>query len=127
MRRVVADAGAIAAWFPDGQGALRGDYEAGTLTIVGPRSLPHDLVAELAARAGTDADLLARLATEVDRLGFDLRDLPSSALAGWIARGLDTRRASYAALAEELDLTLVTDDEALRRAAGPRARPSAGA
>jgi hypothetical protein len=124
MRRLVADAGVIAGWFGDGARAraLRAEYESGMLSIAGPVHLPHDLVGLFAERIGPDARALERIATEIDRLGFELHDPPVGGVARWVARGLDPRRAAYVAVAEALDLTLVTDDESLRRAAGPRAK-----
>ena len=90
--------------------------------LVEPRSVAADLIAALAARANLDAEDLARVGEDVDGLGFELCDPPTRDVARWVARGLDQRRAAYAAVAEARDLALVTEDEELRRAAGPRAR-----
>jgi hypothetical protein len=112
----VADATALGAWF-SGDDAMRREYEAGAVVIVGPTHLPSDLVAELARRFDVDADRLGRLAREVGQLGLELRDPPLAETAQWIGRGLDPRRAAYAALAGALDLPLVTSDRELRRVA----------
>lgn len=127
MKRLVLDAGAVAAWFVGGHGGLRTEYEAGSLSVIGPRQLPRDLLGELAQRTGADADTLAAMGVEIERLGFELRDPPTQELARWLADGLDAGRAAYAALATTLDVTLVTDDEALRSHLGPRARASSDA
>jgi hypothetical protein len=108
---MVLDAPIVASWFqPDGAGrALRAEYEAGALEILGPRHLPQDVLAALALHADADGDLLGRIGLEIERLG------------------LPAHRAAYAALAAELDLPLVSDDEELRGVAGPRARSSGDA
>jgi predicted nucleic acid-binding protein len=117
MNRLVADATALAAWF-DGDSPLRAQYEAGSLVVVGPTHLPHDLLGQLVSRSRADADTAARLAREVANLGFELRDPPTTELARWIARGLDPRRAAYVALAASLGVPLATHDATLREAAG---------
>ena len=126
---MVLDAPIVASWFqPDGAGrVLRAEYEAGALEILGPRHLPQDVLAALALHADADGDLLGRIGLEIERLGFHLRDASTAELARWIARGLPAHRAAYAALAAELDLPLVSDDEELRGLAGPRARSSGDA
>ncbi len=116
MKRLVADATALARWF-GGDSPLRAEYEAGSLIVVGPTHLPHDLLGELVARSGADADIASRLAREIAQLRFELRDPPTAELATWIARGVDPRRAAYAALASDLDLRLATADPVLRETA----------
>ena len=117
-RRVVVDAGAVLSWFEaDGSGAaMRRDYEAGELTALAPRRLHEDLLAAIAARAGA-RDRLGRIAIELPRLGIVLEDPPLPAVADWIARGLDAGVAPYAALAERLDVRLVSSDPRLLRGA----------
>ena len=56
------------------------------------------------------------------RLGFQMQDPPLTTLAAWIARGLPADRAAYAALAADLELPLVTDDDELRRLTATVAR-----
>jgi predicted nucleic acid-binding protein len=119
VRRVVADASVIVDWFdPDSpHRSLRAEYEAGSLAIIGPRTLITDALDEVVRRQSVPADRLPRIATELQRLGFQLRDAPIGELAGWMARGLPGHRAAYAALASALEVPLVTDDPELRRIA----------
>ena len=121
MRQVVLDAPLLLSWFvPDGDGReLRREYEAGTLTIVAPRSLPADLLALVARGGGSSPDLLAAAAEQLDRLGFDLRQPTAGSLAPWIALGLGADRAAYPALAASLDVRLATNDPELARIAAP--------
>ncbi len=119
MRRIVIDAAALLAWF-GGDGphrSLRAEYEAGALTVLAPRHLVADVLGELAARDEPAPDRLARMAGELQRLGIQLQDPPLTELAGWLAQGLDPRRAAYAALAASLDVPLAAADADLRRIA----------
>ena len=116
MRRVVLDASALLSWFgpsPSGR-ALRAEYEQGLLSVVAPPQLTADMLSSL---AGSPKERLLRVAAELDRLGFELREPPIDELASWLAQGLTARQAGYAALASSLDLPLVTGDpELLSRA-----------
>ena len=119
MRRIVIDPAALLTWF-GGEGphrSLRAEYEGGALTILAPRHLVADVLGELAARDVQAPDRLARIAGELQRLGMQLQDPPATELAEWLARGLDARRAAYAALAASLDVPLAAADAELRRAA----------
>lgn len=112
MKRLVVDAAVIASWFrPDGAGRhLREEYEAGSLAVIGPLQLPDDVLEHLRA---LPEDRLARVGTELRRLGFELQPPPTAALAHWVARGLPSHRAAYVALATHLDLVLATEDPQL--------------
>ena len=120
MKRLVLDAGVVASWFDhDGTGRhLREEYEAGTLAVVGPPQLPDDVLEHLRPVA---EERLARIGSELRRLGFELQQPPVADVAHWIAHGLASHRAAYAALASHLDLTLATDDPELLSAT-PSAR-----
>ena len=125
MKRVVVDSGIILGWFTGAAGAarsMRAEYERGQLTVVAPRSLPFEILAACAAAPGWTAGRLAKLAAELDRLGLELRDPPTSELAAWLARGLGGPDAAYAALATALAIPLVTTDPELLRTAGTVAR-----
>lgn len=119
MKRVVLDAGTLLSWFaPDGaHRALRTDYEAGTLAIIGPRHLVADALGAVASREDVPADRLARVGAELHRLGLQLQDPPTSELVPWLTKGLPAHRAAYPALAASLEVPLVTDDPELRRVA----------
>lgn len=122
-RRLVADAATLADWFTTDAAPLRAEYEAGSLRLVEPPSFAADLLAELAARTEATPETLAAMADEIDRLGFEVRDPATRDVARWVARGLDPRRATYAAVAEADDLALVSSDDTLHQVIGSRARP----
>lgn len=119
MRRIVADAGVILAWFDPGSPhrALRSEYESGALTVIGPPSLVVDAMDSVARRGGWSEDRLAVLGNELGRLGIQLQEPPLQDLAHWMTQGLNASSAACAALAARLEVPLVTDDPDLRRAA----------
>jgi len=125
MRRVVLDAVALLSWFePDGaHRALRVEYEAGTLAVLGPRHLVADVLGAVSSRKGLSADRLARVGAELHRLGLQLQDASMVELAPWLAKGLPAHRAAYPALAASLEVPLVTDDPELRRVAAGLLQP----
>ena len=118
MRRVVIDAGVILGWFEadSPHRALRAEYEAGTLAVIGPRGLIADALGTLAER-GTPPDRLARIGAELQRIGLQLQDPPMETLATWLGKGLPVGRAAYPALAASLEIPLVSGDPELRRVA----------
>ena len=125
MRRVVVDASVLLAWFTSATGparSLRAEYEQGLLTLVAPRALTLEILEATARSTDWQASRLAKLAAELDRLGLELRDPPTSELASWLASGLGGADAAYAALASGLDIPLVTMDEELLRRASPVAQ-----
>ena len=118
MRRVVLDAGALLGWF-DADGphrSLRAAYEAGTLTVIGPRTIVAEALGALAEQ-GVTPDVLALVGAELQRIGLHVQDPPVDGLAMWLGKGLAPHRAAYAALAASLEVPLVTDDPDLRRVA----------
>jgi predicted nucleic acid-binding protein len=121
VRRVVLDAGALLTWFGPvaRRSGDRDEYEAGALTVVAPPTIVADAVALVARRTDQRAERLARIAGELSRIGLELRDPDPAEQARYIAKGLPADRAAYPALAAQLDLRLVTDDERLRAAAAP--------
>jgi hypothetical protein len=114
---VVVDAGILLGWFDatSPHRSLRAEYEAGTLAVIAP----HGVVAEslgMLAEQGVPQESLARIGTELQRIGLQLQDPPMEALATWLAKGLPAGRAAYPALAASLEIPLVTDDPELRHA-----------
>ena len=126
MRRLVLDAHAFLAWFgPNAPGsALRAEYEAGQLRVIVPTSFELDVL-EDAARAGWSAQQLTRLAVELRQVKFETLAPSSGELAAWLARGLRSRQAAYAALASAHDIPLAASDPALLEQAASVARPLA--
>jgi predicted nucleic acid-binding protein len=112
VKRLVVDAGVIASWFGrNGAGRqLREEYEAGSLVVIGPSHLPDEVLQHLDT---LETDDLARVASELRRLGFELQRPPVRELARWVQHGLPSHRAAYLALATHLDLALATDDPEL--------------
>lgn len=128
MRRVVLDASVLLGWFtrhgppqPEAR-ALRAEYDAGTLMVVVPPILFADVLETLSRATGWPASKLARLAQDLEALGFEVRTPAGSELARWIGLGLTGSEAAYAAVASELDLPLATTDERLLRIASPVTR-----
>lgn len=118
MRRVVVDAGTLLGWF-DSEGphrAIRAEYEAGTLAVIGPRGILGEVLGTLTER-GVPPERLARIGGELQRIGLQLQDAPMPELATWLGKGLAPHRAAYPALAASLEVPLVTDDPELRRVA----------
>lgn len=124
MRRVVLESAAFLAWFEPGAArTTRQEYETGAMRVHVPHQFPGEVL-ELAAARGVSIDGIRRLAAEIDRIGFDVHDAPTAELAAWLARGVGSKHAHYAALAASLDVPLVTTDQELLRAAAPVTRTS---
>lgn len=118
MRRIVLDASAFLSWFgPNGTGrTLRAEYEAGLLAVRVPSPFTVHVL-DLARARSLDSNRLERLASELERVGFEFQDPAAAVVVHWLAKGLDATRAPYAALAAENDLRLVSDDEETLRIA----------
>ena len=112
---MVLDAGSLLTWFEASasERGMRAEYEAGQLTVIAPRTIAADAIGLLAGRQGWDGPRLERAAVELGRLAIEVHDPPLAGLARWIAGGLAADRAAYPALAESLDVRLVTDDPRL--------------
>jgi predicted nucleic acid-binding protein len=123
VKRLVVDAPVLASWFwSDGNAAhLRGEYEAGALVVLGPAQLLEDTLAAIAEPSSADAESLARIGSELRRLGLQLQRPPIGELARWIARGVPAHRAAYLAVGSHLDVPFATNDEAML-SASPSAR-----
>jgi len=125
VRRIVVDAPAFLGWFaPNGPGRrLRAEYEGGGLTVRVPSVFPLHVL-ELAHARGVSPERLERLAHELRRIGFETHDPPAAELARWLAKGADSRRAPYAALAADAHLRLVSGDAELLRIAAAVVEPT---
>lgn len=118
MRRLVVDATALLGWFDAASPhrTLRSEYEAGGLTVIGPRTLVADALGALAEQ-GVPPEALVQIGAELQRIGLQHHDPPMEELARWLSEGLAPGRAAYPALAASLEVPLVTDDPQLRRVA----------
>lgn len=127
MRRIVLDAPGFVSWFgPNATGRLlRTEYEAGALAIHVPPSFVADVLVTLERRLRLSNETLASIAEQLTRLRFEAREPSPSDVARWVTRGLDASQASYAALASQSDMPLVSDDPELLRHAASVARPVA--
>ncbi len=127
MRHLVLDASVVVRWFrtpvePTGR-ALRSEFESGRIAV----TIPGLLFLELLNVAGRQwrwrEEKLLEFAEELDGTKFELLDPDLGRVANWVARGLTAYDASYVALAEQLDVPLITVDRAILEAAPQLARP----
>jgi predicted nucleic acid-binding protein len=133
LRTVVLDANVVFKWFTrqpepghDAAQALRDELERGDLDLVVPHLLALELLNVVARKWRWPADDVAELAEALDLLPWRVVDPSVRAIAAWVARGLTPFDATYVALAEALGCVVVSDDTALRRAAGALAEPLSG-
>lgn len=132
MNEVILDTSVVLKWFAEeqrGSGAaheLRGDYEAGRLSVTVPALLFLELLNVAGRRWTWDETALLALADSLGDLLFEVAEPELQLLASWVARGLTAYDAAYVALAEERGLPLVTDDQMIIAIAGELARPLTG-
>jgi predicted nucleic acid-binding protein len=132
LREVVLDASVVLKWFaPEQRGSsearkLRSDYEAGRISVVVPGLVFLELVNVAGRRWRWEEEALLELAEAVGDLSFEVGEPELQLVASWVVRGLTAYDAVYVALAEERDLALVTDDEAIIEVAPGVSRPLVG-
>ena len=121
------DASVIGPWFWQGgvtrRAGLYAEFETGQLTVAVPSLLFLELLNVAGRQARWSADLLSELADRLLRMKFEVLDPELARVAGWVGRGLTAYDASYVALAEQLDLPLVTVDRAILELAPDVAQP----
>lgn len=120
MTRLVLDASIIAKWFhSEGENhlkparALRQEFEAGELTVYAPTLLGIEIINIAGRRWKWTEEALLTLAITFESLDFIWTEPDLSSLAPWIAKGLSTYDACYAAVSESEVATLITDDRRL--------------
>jgi predicted nucleic acid-binding protein len=121
MRRLVLDASVVVRWFrkpaePAGA-ALRSDFEAGGVAVTIPGLLLLELLNVAGRQWRWQEEELLEFAEELGSTKFELLDPDLGRVAKWVARGLTAYDASYVALAEQLDVPLITFDRAIITAA----------
>jgi predicted nucleic acid-binding protein len=103
--------------------ALQQRYEDGHLAVTVPRLLYLELLNVAARQLRWPSDRLSELCDRLERIGFRTAEPGLNAIAGWAGRGLTAYDATYVALAEELEVPLITADGDILRRAGRVARP----
>lgn len=133
MREAVLDASVVLKWFHQSGEAgseeacrLRHAYEAGELFVFAPPLLFLEIMNVAGRRWGFSSSALMELATQVDRIGFELEEPGLEGVARWMGSGLTAYDAAYVALAETLDVRLVTDDDLIIRIAPNLVTPLRG-
>jgi predicted nucleic acid-binding protein len=132
LSEAVLDSSVVLKWFAAEQRGsfearkLRHDYEAGRLSVVVPALLFLELLNVAGRRWRWDEEALLELAEALGDLSFEVAEPELQLVASWVARGLTAYDAAYAALAEERDLTLVTDDQTIIELAPEISRPLVG-
>ena len=119
MREVVFDASVVVKWFAAEQRGslealeLRDDYRAGRLSVVVPSLLFLELLNVAGRRWRWEPEAVVELAEALAYLSFEVSEPELPSVAAWVSRGLTAYDAAYATLAEERELTLVTDGDAV--------------
>jgi predicted nucleic acid-binding protein len=132
VSEAVLDASVVLKWFAAEQRGsfeareLRNDYESGRLSVVAPSLLFLELLNVAGRRWGWNEAALLELAEVLGDLSFEIGEPDLQSVASWVARGLTAYDAAYAALAEERELELVTDDDTIIERAPEVSRPLVG-
>jgi predicted nucleic acid-binding protein len=128
----VLDASVIVKWYvPVEEGLvaearfLRQRHEEADLEVVVPSILFLEVLNVAGRRWRWDEAALLDLVAELDDLQVDVSAAGLPSIAAWIARGLSSYDAAYVALAETLDVPLVTADHQIVSVAGSLALPLA--
>ena len=121
---LVLDASVVVKWFRragerhvEQARTLRASFGRGDLEIVAPPLLPLELITVAGRRWHWERFQLERLAAAFEDLGIELVEPDLGAVARWTASGLTAYDAAYVAVADEREVTLVTDDEQIVAAA----------
>jgi predicted nucleic acid-binding protein len=129
MRRLVLDASVVVRWFrepvePAGT-VLRSEFESGGIAVTIPGLLFLELLNVAGRQWRWQEEELLEFAEELGSTKFELLDPDLDRVANWVARGLTAYDACYVALAEQLDVPLITFDRAIIAAAPQVARSPA--
>jgi predicted nucleic acid-binding protein len=121
MRRLVLDASVVVRWFrkpaePAGA-ALRSDFEAGGVAVTIPGLLFLELLNVAGRQWRWQEEELLEFAEGLGSTKFEVLDPDLGRVAKWVARGLTAYDACYVALAEQLEVPLLTFDGAIITAA----------
>ncbi len=125
----VVDASVVAKWFlaergTDGAIALRDRHVNGEVRLVAPELMVYEVANALRYHPRVGSDRLAEHIEDLFAVEVGLDPVSEVSMTAAIQTayrtGLSIYDAAYVALAERLDATLYTADEALLRAAGSR-------
>lgn len=121
---VVLDASVMLHWFAPQDGptatharTLLDRLDAGELILHEPVLLYLEIINVAARRHRFSADALFELASRLETLDLDIQEPELSWIATWTSRGLSTYDANYVALADEMEIPLVTADAEVLAAA----------
>jgi predicted nucleic acid-binding protein len=118
VTEVVLDASVVLKWF-GGQNeeheaqalAIRAAYQLGRLLILAPHLLALEIINVAGRRWQWTADQLNQLAADLRILGFEWKEADLTSISNWTTLGLTAYDASYVALAQDMGVQLVTDDQ----------------
>lgn len=117
MTQVVLDASVIAEWFQTVKGPnwhpaeeLREQMKATNLAVSAPRILPLELVNVAGRKWKWSADALLDLVQAIEDSKIRFIDPELADVARWTAEGFSAYDSSYVALAENMDISLITAD-----------------
>ena len=120
MAEIVVDASVVVKWYIPEQHheharALRGAYLDGTVDLVAPALMPFEAVNALEYSGHYDGARLEEASRSLAEYGIDLVQFSNTGPVAEIATTLDITSydAAYIALAQALDTTVYTADEAL--------------
>jgi predicted nucleic acid-binding protein len=132
VSEVVLDASVVLKWFRsegerhvDAARAIRTLYERGEVLVLAPPLLHLEILNVACRRWRLGEEALVALAGALEDLGFELLEPPLERVARWIARGLTAYDAAYAAVAENAEVKLVSDDAVILALAADVAEPLA--
>jgi predicted nucleic acid-binding protein len=132
LNEAVLDASVILKWYTRSDEELLGEarelrrrHEQADLAVVVPAILFLEILDVAGRRWLWDEAALLDLADELKALQVDVVATDLTAIATWISRGLSSYDAAYVALAETLEIPLVTDDARVASIAGVLAIPLA--
>jgi len=120
MNRLVLDASVIAQWFQEGKGPdwrraedLREQMKAAEIAVSSPGILRLELVNVAGRQWKWSGEALLELVETIEDWNIRFDEPSLFDVARWTAKGLSAYDSSYVALAETLDVPLITNDRSI--------------